>query len=242
MDGKLVEVGSGRVLDEDGVAPEPEPGQILIHVRIDKKWVGAFAMEDSLRVDAAITVQSFKDFGVEHVIMITGDAKGTAESVANAVGINEVYPSLMPKQKVEVIEKAVHPVAAIGDGVNDAPVLTTADVGIAMGARGSSAASESADVVVMLDDIYRAARSVSIGQRTMKIAMQAIGIGVGLSVILMLIATGVMPAVVGAFMRRSLTSRVSCGRLAARPGRGEVSIDDVLAENPRRKNARNATL
>lgn len=237
VDGKLVEVGSGRVLDEDGVAPEPEPGQILIHVRIDKKWVGAFAMEDSLRVDAAITVESFKDFGVEHVIMITGDAKGTAESVANAVGINEVYPSLMPKQKVEVIEKAVHPVSAIGDGVNDAAVLTTADVGIAMGARGSSAASESADVVVMLDDIYRAARSVSIGQRTMKIAMQAIGIGVGLSVILMLIgATGVMPAVVGAFMQEVVDlACILWALLAARPGRGEVSIDDVLAENPAKK-------
>lgn len=234
VNGQLVEVGSGRLLDEDGLAPEPEPGQILIHVRVDKKWVGAFAMEDTLREDAGITVESFKDSGVEHVIMITGDSQVTAESIGNEVGITEVYHSLMPKQKVEVIEKAAHPVAAIGDGVNDAPVLTTADVGIAMGARGSSAASESADVVVMLDDIYRAARSINIGQRTMKVAMQAIGIGVALSVILMLIgATGVMPAVVGAFMQEVVDlACILWALLAARPGRGEVTIEEVLDANP----------
>ena len=146
------------------------------------------------------------------------------------VGIDEVRHSLFPQQKVEVVKSAKHPVAAVGDGVNDAPVLAVADVGIAMGARGSSAASESADVVVMLDDIYRAARSVTIGKRTMRVAIQAIGIGVGLSVILMLIgATGIMPAVVGAFMQEIIDlACIFWALLASRPGKDETPIDEVL--------------
>lgn len=235
VQGSKVEVGSGRWLDEQGRAPEPEAGQILIHIRVDGQWRGAFAMEDTLRVDSGITVEAFKDFGVRHVMMITGDSETTAKSIAAEIGIDEVHHSLLPAQKVEAIKHAEHPVAAIGDGVNDAPVLTTADVGIAMGARGSSAASESADVVVMLDDIYRAARSIGIGQRTMKIAMQAIGIGVGMSVVLMLIgATGVMPAVLGAFMQEIVDlACILWALLAAKPGNNETPIEDVLAANPK---------
>ncbi|MDO5048403.1 MAG: heavy metal translocating P-type ATPase [Actinomycetaceae bacterium] len=243
--GHTVEVGSGRWLDTEGRAPQPKPGQILIHIRVDEQWVGAFAMEDTLRVDAGITVATFKELGVNHVMMITGDSEVTAKTIAREVGIDEVNHSLLPNQKVEAIKHAEHPVVAIGDGVNDAPVLTTADVGIAMGARGSSAASESADVVVMLDDIYRAARSIGIGQRTMKVAMQAIGIGVGLSVVLMLIgATGMMPAVVGAFMQEVVDlACILWALLAARPGKGEKPIDEVLAANPKRaERARRASV
>lgn len=228
--GHKVEVGSGSWLSDGMKQVKLHSGQILVHARVDGKWAGAFSLEDKVRPDAATTVAAFKDFGVEHVMMITGDGEETAKSISGMVGIDEVRYSLLPKQKVDAVKSAKHPVAAVGDGVNDAPVLAVADVGIAMGARGSSAASESADVVVMLDDIYRAARSVAIGKRTMRVAMQAIGIGVGLSIILMLIgATGMMPAVVGAFMQEIIDlACILWALLAARPGKDETPIDEVL--------------
>ncbi|MDO5034137.1 MAG: heavy metal translocating P-type ATPase [Actinomycetaceae bacterium] len=237
VNGHLVEVGSSKWLGVEDEAPKVQSGQIVVSARVDGAWAGSFALEDTLRPDAALAVQSFKDYGAEHVMMITGDGEQTAQKMANRVGITEVHSSLLPEQKVQAIKDAVHPIAAVGDGVNDAPVLATADVGIAMGARGSSAASESADVVVMLDDIYRAARSIAIGKRTMQVAMQAVGIGVGLSVVLMLIgATGVMPAVVGAFMQEVVDlACILWALLAARPGKDEKPIDEVLAGNSGKK-------
>ena len=233
VSGQLVEVGSGRWLDQNQRAPEPQAGQILIHIRIDNQWAGAFVMQDVLRKDAKTTIETFKNSGVEHVMMITGDGETTAKSIAHEVGIDEVHASLLPKQKVDTVNTASHPVAAVGDGVNDAPVLATADVGIAMGARGSSAASESADVVVMHDDIYRASRTITIGKRTMRVAMQAIGIGIGLSILLMIIgAAGIMPAVVGAFMQEIVDlACILWALLAARPSKEEIPVEDVLAAN-----------
>ena len=160
-------------------------------------------------------------------MMITGDGQETAREVARTVGIEDVRFSLLPAEKVQAITHATRPVVAIGDGVNDAPVLATADVGIAMGARGSSAASESADVVVMLDDIHLAARAIAIGKRTTHVAMQSIGIGVALSIVLMLIGTtGIMPAIVGAIAQEVVDlSCIIWALLAARPARREVMFD-----------------
>lgn len=232
--GKTVKVGSGSWVGANGEAPEVASGQIMVHVAIDGKWAGVLIMEDTLRPDGPVTVQAIRDSGVQDVMMITGDGRETAEAMAHAVGIDDVRYSLLPEQKVDAVKSAKHPVAAVGDGVNDAPVLAVADVGIAMGARGSSAASESADVVVMLDDVYRASRAITIGKRTMHVAMQAVGIGVGLSIVLMLIgAAGTMPAVVGAFMQEVVDlACILWALLAVRPGRDEKSADEVLAENP----------
>lgn len=228
--GDRIQVGSDRWLDVGQRLPQPSPGQILIHVARNGTWIGALIMEDRLRSDAAATVEAMRAMHVDHVMMITGDGEATAHDVARRVGIDEIHHSLLPAQKVEAIRDTTHPVAAIGDGVNDAPVLATADVGIAMGARGSSAASESADVVIMLDDIYRASRAIAVGKRTMSVAMQAIGIGVGLSIILMFVgATGIMPAIVGAFMQEIIDlACILWALLAARPGANEVPLESVI--------------
>lgn len=135
--------------------------------------------------------------------MLTGDATDTARHVATDLGIKEVHAELLPEDKVNIV-KAIpeRPVIMVGDGVNDAPVLAVADVGIAMGARGATAASESADVVIVLDDISRTADAVAIGQRTMRVALQSIWLGIGLSFGLMLLAAfGFLPAIVGAAMQ-----------------------------------------
>lgn len=224
VDGHLIAVGNERLVPPPTALPPLEAGHIRVHIGVDGKWRGALELSDQLRPDAAKTIAALRQIGVEDVVMVTGDSAATAQAVANQVGIDQVHASLLPAGKVEVVKSVKHPVAAVGDGVNDAPVLATADVGIAMGARGSSAASESADVVIMRDDVYLAARALSIGHRTMAVALQAIGIGVGLSVVLMLIgATGVMPAIVGAFMQEIVDlACILWALLAARPGRNEA--------------------
>jgi P-type E1-E2 ATPase len=124
--------------------------------------------------------------------MITGDNKIAAQAVANQLAIDEVYADSLPADKLHILSKLKpRPVVFVGDGVNDAPVLTSASVGIALGARGSTAASESADMVIMLNDISRVAVAVEIAQKTFKIASQSILIGIGLSIALMAVfATG----------------------------------------------------
>ncbi|MDU0967963.1 MAG: heavy metal translocating P-type ATPase [Actinomycetaceae bacterium] len=227
VDGHVITVGSGSWIGAPDSAPQIHAGQILIHVGVDGEWAGAFVMEDEIRPDAADTVRAMQTMGVADVMMITGDGQETAREVARTVGIEDVRFSLLPAEKVQAITHATRPVVAIGDGVNDAPVLATADVGIAMGARGSSAASESADVVVMLDDIHLAARAIAIGKRTTHVAMQSIGIGVALSIVLMLIGTtGIMPAIVGAIAQEVVDlSCIIWALLAARPARREVMFD-----------------
>jgi P-type E1-E2 ATPase len=132
--------------------------------------------------------------------MVTGDVAQTAQKVADELQLSEVHAECLPEDKVRVVHAITpRPVVMVGDGVNDAPVLGAADVGIALGAKGSTAASESADVVILVDDLSRVVSAVEVSQRTVHIALQSIWIGIVISVGLMLVAmTGVLPAVVGA--------------------------------------------
>jgi P-type E1-E2 ATPase len=132
--------------------------------------------------------------------MVTGDNKGTAQRIAEQIGVTQVYAECLPKDKVGIVSSLQpKPTVMVGDGINDAPVLAVSDVGIAMGARGATAASESADVVIMLDDISKAATAIKISKRTISIAVQSIMIGIVISIGLMLFATtGKLPAIVGA--------------------------------------------
>jgi P-type E1-E2 ATPase len=138
--------------------------------------------------------------------------------------VSEAHGRLLPAEKVRLLaELQPRPVMMVGDGVNDAPVLAAADVGVAMGARGATAASESADAVVMVEDLGRVADAVVIARRTMRVAWQSIGWGIGLSIALMLVAAfGFLPAIIGAALQE-LVDVVSIvgGLRAARPGRGE---------------------
>ena len=203
IDGKKVVVGKYSFIaeqDPSTVRVEITAGELAVYVAIDGKFAGALLLRDELRADAPETLQWLSALGVRHTLMLTGDGQVTAEHVARELGVTNVRAECLPLDKVRAVEAVTdRPVMMVGDGVNDAPVLAAADVGVAMGARGSTAASESADVVIMKDDLHRVARSIEIGQQTIRIALQSIWIGISLSLILMVLATfGLIPAVVGA--------------------------------------------
>jgi len=151
----------------------------------------------------------------------------TAQAVADEFSLTDVRSSLLPAGKVDVLRTATHPVLMVGDGVNDAPVLAAADVGVAMGSRGATAASETADVVVLVDDLARVPEVISIAQRTVRIALQSAWIGVGVSLLLMAIAAvGLLPAAIGAVLQESLDIVVIVNGLrASRRGRWDQSPD-----------------
>jgi heavy metal translocating P-type ATPase len=203
IEGKKVVVGKYSFIaeeDSSAVRVEINAGELAVYVAIDGKFAGALLLRDELRADAPDTLQWLAALGIRHTLMLTGDGKVTAEHVARELGVTNVQAECLPLDKVRAVEAVTdRPVMMVGDGVNDAPVLAAADVGVAMGARGSTAASESADVVIMKDDLHRIARAIEIGQQTIRIATQSIWIGISLSLILMVLATfGLIPAVVGA--------------------------------------------
>jgi heavy metal translocating P-type ATPase len=221
-----VVVGKRRFVAENASGVEPvtlHSGQLAIYVSVAGKYAGTIVMSDPLRGNAAATLARLKDLSVGESMILTGDAQGTADHVAAKVGITQVRAELLPEHKVAAVQQAkLRPVLMVGDGVNDAPVLAAADVGVAMGARGSTAASESADVVIMADDISRVARAVEIGQRTMRVALQSIWIGIALSLVLMGIAAfGYIPAIAGAATQEVVDLITILNSLRARSaGRG----------------------
>lgn len=219
--------GSGTELP--GAAPGPGgavTGHTRVHVSRDGRFVGTIVLADVVRAETPRTLGQLHRMGVGPTVMLTGDAEGTARRVAQEIGLDDVRAELLPEDKVAAVTDLERPVLMVGDGVNDAPVLAAADVGVAMGARGSAAAVESADVVVMLDDLSRVPRLVLLGRHTMRVAWQAIAIGVGLSVVLMLVgATGRMPAFVGAWMQEVVDlACILWALLAARPSGDERAL------------------
>jgi len=172
-------------------------------VAVDGKLAGAIGFTDEIRKEAKPMLNRLKELGIKNILMVTGDNKTVAASIGKKLGISQVIADAMPADKVRAVEAAEpSPIAFVGDGVNDAPVLTASDVGIALGARGSTAASESADVVVMLDDINQVANGLEIAKQTFRIARQAVLVGIGMSIILQLIFfTGRFSATIGAGMQ-----------------------------------------
>lgn len=177
-----------------------EAGEAAVYVAVDGEFAGSIVLRDEIRADAPATLKVVRQLGIRHVMMLTGDIATVAAHVGEQLGIDDVRGECLPEDKVAAVRDATpRPVVMVGDGVNDAPVLAVSDVGIAMGARGSTSAAESADVVILLDDVSRVARAVSIGQRTVRIALQSIWAGIGFSVALMGIAAlGHLPAIAGA--------------------------------------------
>ena len=177
--------------------------QTAVYVAVAGKLAGVITFEDELRTESMATLQRLADLGFRETIMITGDNESVAKAIAKKLAITSIHAEMLPAGKLKVLAAITkRPVVFVGDGVNDAPVLTSADIGIALGARGSAAASESADIVILQDDISRVATAVAIAKRTFKIAKQSILVGIGLSVFLMLIfATGKFPPLVGALVQ-----------------------------------------
>ncbi|MDT0194054.1 heavy metal translocating P-type ATPase [Arthrobacter sp. AB6] len=178
-------------------------GQLAVYVGVNGTYAGALIMKDPLRADAGETLARLHRLGIRHTMLLTGDARGTAAHIAEEAGIRHVQADCLPEDKVNAVARVrERPVLMVGDGVNDAPVLAAADVGIAMGAKGATAASESADVVIMLDDLSKVAAAVDIGKRTVAVALVSIWTGIGLSIGLMAVAmTGYIPAVTGALLQ-----------------------------------------
>ncbi|MFD5277646.1 heavy metal translocating P-type ATPase [Pseudarthrobacter sp. NPDC058362] len=205
-DGTMVVVGkAGLVRSSSSGFREPvlESGQLAIYVAINGTYAGALIMRDPLRAEAQQTLARLRRLGLGNTMLLTGDAAGTAAHIAREAGITSVQADCLPEDKVRTVATvSARPVMMVGDGVNDAPVLAAADVGIAMGAKGATAASESADVVIMLDDLSKVALAVAIGKRTVNVALVSIWTGIGLSVGLMAVAmTGFIPAVTGALLQ-----------------------------------------
>ena len=167
---------------------ENEIKSTVTYVSINGKLAGIISFSDEIRAESKPMLARLRQLGIKNIIMVTGDNKVAAAAVAKKLQIGEVVSNALPADKVRALETAKpRPVAFVGDGVNDAPVLTASDVGIALGARGSTAASESADVVIMLDDIAQVAKGFEIAKQTFNIAKQAILIGIGMSIVLQLI-------------------------------------------------------
>jgi heavy metal translocating P-type ATPase len=201
---------------------ELDAGQLAIYVGVDGRFSGALIMSDPLRDNAISTLQRLRDLGVRETLLLTGDSRSTAMHIAAEAGISRVRAECLPADKVtEVAALPGRAVMMVGDGVNDAPVLAAADIGVAMGAKGSTAASESADVVIMVDDLSRTALAVEIGRRTTQIALQSIWVGIGLSILLMVFAAaGFIPAVAGALLQELVDLATILNALRAlKPGR-----------------------
>lgn len=207
MNRKTVLVGNAKLLRDAEIEMPPsvakEANTTAVLIAVNGTLAGAIYFTDELRPESKGTLQRLKQAGIRHILMITGDNVASAKAIAKKVGVTDIKADALPADKLTAIEDVKDkPVAFVGDGVNDAPVLTAADVGIALGAKGSAAAAESADVVIMLDDLGRVATAVEIAKHTFSIARQAIFIGIGISVGLMLIfATGRFSPVSGAFLQ-----------------------------------------
>jgi heavy metal translocating P-type ATPase len=163
---------------------------LLIEIRVDDKIVGFVGLEDPLRKESVSTVTELRQLGVKRVLLVSGDRKQTVENIAGELGITEFFAECSPTQKLDILETELKAssgaVVVVGDGINDAPALAKADVGVAMGARGSTAASEAAKVVIVEDSIRRLVDAISISKLARSRALQASSIGMGLAVIAML--------------------------------------------------------
>jgi heavy metal translocating P-type ATPase len=204
--GQEIIVGRISFMEESNVkipAAQKQIKETAVYIAVDSKLAGVITFSDEVRPETETTLEILEHLGIDRTVMITGDNKATARAIAKQLGIKEVHAGMLPAEKLRVLsELTPRPVVFVGDGVNDAPVLTAADVGIALGAKGSTAASESADMVVMKDDLSRVADGVYIAKRTFGIARQSIRIGIGLSLILMAaFATGAFPPLAGAIVQ-----------------------------------------
>ena len=201
VDGKTVYAGNAALMQETGLTPAacPAPGTV-IHVSYDGKYAGYLLISDTPKETSKAAIAALKECGVERIVMLTGDRKETAEAISKELSIDEYHAGLLPADKVDMVEKLLSEnrtdgkLAFVGDGINDAPVLMRADVGIAMGALGSDAAIEAADIVLMDDDPAKIAEAMKISRLTLRIVRQNIVFALAVkAAVLLLGALGLAP-------------------------------------------------
>lgn len=230
VDGKHVKVGKLKF-----VAPDHEKIDVnstAVYVSIDNQFAGYITLMDEMRPETPDTIAKLKRQGAQDIMMLTGDHKAVAERVGNKAGITDIRADLLPSEKIKAIKgvpKNLRPVVMTGDGVNDAPSLTAADVGIAMGAKGATAASESADAVIMVNDLSKINDAVAISKHTMKVANVDVLTAIGVVIIIELIAfTGVIPAFWGAILQEVVDMiTISLGLLAkTTPSKKQFGLEE----------------
>ena len=199
VDGMKVAAGNDKLMERLGGEDIPcHSAGTIIHMAINGAYAGHILISDRVKPHSAEAIQALKAMGVRKTVMLTGDARKAADQVAEALGIDQVYSQLLPADKVEKVEELLKAktgekarVAFVGDGINDAPVLRRADIGIAMGAMGSDAAIEAADVVLMDDDPLQIAKAIQISRKCLRIVYQNIALAIGVKLVcLVLVAFG----------------------------------------------------
>ena len=192
VNGRRIAVGNEKLMDSEGAVSHPCSTHkgTLVHVAIDGTYAGHIVISDRIKADAAPAVQALRAAGVQKTVMLTGDRPEVAEEVAKKLSLSAFHAGLLPAQKVAEVESLLPegPVAFVGDGINDAPVLARADIGIAMGALGSDAAIEAADVVLMDDRPWKVSTAIRIARRTLRIARENVGFAIGVKVLVLLLA------------------------------------------------------
>jgi P-type E1-E2 ATPase len=184
------------------------PGQARVQVGVDGEPAGTIVLADAVREDAAAAVAALRAGGVREIVMATGDRADVAEPVGRRVGVDTVRASLEPQEKLAVVRELrgrLAPVVMVGDGINDAPALALADVGVAMGAAGATVSAEAADAVIVVDRLDRLAEAMRVSRRALRIARQSVVAGMGLSIAAMLVAAaGHLPPLAGALLQEGI--------------------------------------
>ena len=193
--GKEILAGNIKLMNSEKIVyTEVKTFGTVVHVAVDKKYLGYIVISDEIREDSKIAIKILKDIGVKSIVMLTGDNKAVGMEIGNELGIDTVYAELMPDEKVEKLEMLSSQISSkgklifVGDGINDAPVLARADIGIAMGGIGSDAAIEAADIVIMTDEPYKIVTAIKIAKRTKKIVMQNIVFALGVKIVILILA------------------------------------------------------
>jgi P-type E1-E2 ATPase len=195
-------------------------GRMTAYVAINGKVAGIFYFSDQIRLGVQEMMNRLRSLGVVETVLLTGDNTENALSIARQAGISNVEANLLPEQKVEIIRRLSEKYKTtimVGDGINDAPALAAATVGVAMGAHGTGISAEAADMVLLVDDVTKVADAIDIGQRMLKIAKQGIYVGLGLSFVFMIIASfGLIPPAIGAMLQEVIDASVVLNALRAR--------------------------
>ena len=192
LDGSTILAGNKKLMDQFGIASDNAQGAAtVVYVTVDGQYLGYALIEDQIKETSKETIKKLKELGVKKTVMLTGDRKEIAEKIAKKLNLDSVYSELLPEDKVRHVEELLKTsgvLAFVGDGVNDAPVLARADIGIAMGAMGSDAAIEAADIVLMDDNPKNIGKAIKIGRKTMGIAKQNIIFALAVKVLVLILA------------------------------------------------------
>ena len=193
IENKIVMIGNEKLISVPNNFLNEEIGTVL-YIQIDGLFIGYILISDELKKDTKETIRDLKKIGIKKTIMLTGDRKNIANYIGNDIEIDEIYSELLPQDKVDIFEKIISKnnskskIAFVGDGINDAPVLARADIGIAMGAMGSDAAIEAADIVIMNDEPSKIITAIKLARKTIKIANQNMLVAFGVKVLALILS------------------------------------------------------